>query len=180
MAFWEEINTWIENQANVAAFADYLDSVDISTYSPFAEPPMTEAKRAMTEMSASDLDRGFDAVLANLASDVVVPEQIVAGMIQARDLYGYDYPDKWQAIAKRMVQTKLERVGVPHGQNWHPSIENKRYAVYATTRKAAKQWTTATADQLRSEILRNGSPAATGLPGNVLTGLFRQQKGDGE
>jgi len=180
VAFWEEINAWIENPANVAAFADYLDSVDISTYSPFAEPPMTEAKRAMTEMSASDLDRGFDAVLANLAGDVVVPEQIVAGMIQARDLYGYDYPDKWQAIAKRMVQTKLERVGVPHGQNWNPSIDNKRYSVYATTRKAAKQWTTATADQLRSEILRNGSPAATGLPGNVLTGLFRQQKGDGE
>jgi len=174
--FWDEINAWIENPANIAAFADFLDAVDLSDYSPFAMPPMTDAKRAMTEMASSDLDRGFDAVLANMVADLITPEQIIAGMIQARDLYNYDYPDKWQAIAKRMVQTKLIRVGVPRGQNWLPMIDNKRYSVYALDARKAKQWTTADAHALRAEVLRNGSPAATGLPGNVLTGMFRQTK----
>jgi hypothetical protein len=63
---------------------------------------------------------------------------------------------------------------VPNGFNWHPMIEGKRYAVYARDKATATKWTKIDAEVLRREILKNGSPAASGLPGNILRGMFRE------
>lgn len=173
-AYWERVNAWLDDDANIGAFGRWLMDVDLTGYSPFAAPLKTEAKADMSDAARTDLDRGLDEVLANLVSDVFVPEQIVAGLREAQRIYGYDYPDKWQPIAKRLVGARCWRVGVRDGTNWHPQIEGKRYSVFARSKEAAKNWTFADAARLRAEVLKNGSPAATGLPGNVLAGLFRQ------
>lgn len=179
-AFWETINEWMDGPGNIAAFVEWLEATDLSDYSPFACPPMTRGKMAMSHMSTSDLDTGFELALANIPGEVVVVEQIVGMMRQAAETYGFDYPDKWQPIVKRLVAARLYRVGVAKGQNWFPQIEGKRYAAYTTDKRLVKRWTDADAQELRSEILRSGTPAGNGSgAAQVLAGLFRQPKEGG-
>jgi hypothetical protein len=172
--YYEAVNRWMDDPANVAAFVRWLEQVDLAGYSPFAPPPMTDGKSSMTMLSETDLDRGFELAIANLTGEVMVPEQVIAAMRQAVDVYGLEYPDRWQAMVKRIISRRLYRVGVPNGFNWHPMIEGKRYAVYARDKATATKWTKIDAEVLRREILKNGSPAASGLPGNILRGMFRE------
>lgn len=181
-AFWVEVNDWLENPANVAAFCEELAQTDLSDYSPFVAPAQTKGKIAMIEAARSDMDKGMDAVFENLPGDVFVPSQIIAGMRQAADLYGLDYPDNWTPLVKKIIQSRAYRVGVPHGRNWTPMIEGKRYPVYAKTRELAEFFTETDAGTLSAKIQLNGSPAASGLPGNLLVGLFKavKQQREGE
>lgn len=171
--FWVRVNAWMEDEANVAAFAQWLGTVDLTGYSPYLAPAMTRAKSDMVEASRTDIDRGMTVVMANLAGEAFVPDQVIAGMRQAASLYGLDYPEKWPAIAKRELVSRCYRVGVKNGQNWHPLIDGKRHSVYVRSSALVRKWTDAAADDLRDEVLKSGSPAATGLPGNVLNGLFK-------
>lgn len=157
--FWVRINAWMDRPENICAFGRWLDEeVDLEGYSPFAAPIDTDAKADMASMAQSDIDLGFELVLSSLVSGTFVPAQIINLMRKAQAMYDYDYPDGWQKIVKRMIQRACFRVGVPHGLNWTPQIENKRHPVYATTRREANQWKVeGTSDDLRMAILRNGS-----------------------
>lgn len=170
-AYWEELRRWMEDDRNIAAFVAWLMTIDLSTYSPYVAPPMTESKRAMVDGSKSDLDRAIETAIANMPFEVMVVEQVIAMIRQGQQVYGYELPDRWQSIARRLITTKLFRVGVPDGKNWQVRIENRKYAVFAKTRQGTISWKTS--DRLREEILKNGSPSSTGLPGNVLAGMFR-------
>lgn len=173
--FWERINAWMENPDNVAAFIEWLEAVDLTGYSPFACPPMTDGKRAMSALSESEVDKGFEIALANVNGEVVAVEQIIGMMRTAAETYGFDYPDRWQALVKRKVHTSLHRVGITKGKNWFPQIEGKRYAVFALEKRNVGKWTNADAGDLHTEILRSGSPAGNGSgAAQVLAGLFKR------
>lgn len=166
--FWSRVNLWIEDDANVAAFARWLAARDVSGYSPFDLPLRTKAKDDMADASRSDLDKGMALAIMNLPSDVFVFEQAEKLMRDAAREFGLDYPDKWSSVARRALQSKYYRVGVRDGTNWHPKINGKRYAVYGKTESAARIWMTS--DRLREEVLKNGDP---GGAGNVSTALMR-------
>lgn len=172
--YWERLNAWIDDPAHIAAFAAWLRTIDISSYSPFAAPIETEAKLSMIDDAKSDLDKALELVIENMPADVMVLDQIIAGLRQAEALYGYEYPDRWASVARRMAPRSLHRVGVRDSTNWQLKFEAKRMPVFAKTKEAADHWKTRA--DLRDEVLVNGSPAASGLPGNVLTGLFKQAK----
>lgn len=169
--YWERLNAWMEDDANVAAFGEWLRTVSLDDYSPFVAPPMTAAKAAMADESTSDIERGLELALKNAAGEVFVPAQILTLMRRAVQEEGLDYPDKWPPIAKRLLRARTYRVGVRNGQNWHPMIEGERHAVYARTSKLAARWTQAGADDLRSEVLKSGSLSTAS---NVLNGLFKK------
>jgi len=169
--FWDRVNAWMDEPANVAAFVEELRAFDLGDFSPNAMPIRTAAKDTMTDLGRSDLDHAFDMAMMNLPGEVFVQGQVVNLMRVAMHEFGYEFPASWQAMARRMVQKGYSRVGVRHGANWLPSIEGKRHAVYAKTEAAARKWREA--DGLREEILRNGKPDE-GSVSNVLTGLFKK------
>lgn len=174
--YWEGVNAWMGEPANVDAFAQHLLALDLGDYSPYAVPPMTEGKEAMTEMSRSDLDRGIERALAKLTDgELFVPAQVIALIQEMKETDGLRLPDKWQDSVGRELPKLTHRVGKPNGRNWHPMIEGKRHSIYAIQRTTAQRWNDAEADDVRSEILRNGSVKATGMAGDVLRGIAKLQ-----
>lgn len=161
VAFWEGINEWMRGADNIGAFVRWLEATDLSGYSPFAPPPLTEAKASMTELSRSDLDRALADALDMLPGQVFTPEHVMSAMNHAKHVNGYDFPaDKAEPLMRKIIQRAMHRVGVRQGQNWWFSHEGKRLAVYARTGRDAKLWTVAAQEDLRREILRNGAPGS--------------------
>lgn len=160
--FWDRINRWLGDPANIAAFARHLTALDLAGFDPYAEPPMTAAKAAMTDLSASDIDRAFEEALTRLDGDLILPEQVTAQMRGLRDEWGFEFPDKFEAITRRLVQQRLVRVGVKDGPGWAIKVDGKRYPVYARDNRVAGRWRAlASGDEFRREILRNGHPGAS-------------------
>lgn len=167
--FWARINRWIERPENVAALFDVLMARDLSDYSPFAPPPMFEGKEHMVAESRSDLDEAADILLANLNGELLVPAQIEAALRQIRTNYGLSLPDPMERGVRALIKQRLRRIGHRNGSNWFQKFENNRMPVYAVTTAAARKWTEANSDDVRRELLRNGSPSGSGLPGNLAT-----------
>jgi hypothetical protein len=158
LEFWDEVNEWMEAPENIGAFAAWLEELDLGEYSPYLPPPMTKGKQAMTELAASGLDRAMTEALEALPGSLVLPEQVIEAMRREKETNGYEFPDKWESIARRNVQTRLYRVGVKDGPSWVIRVDAKKYPIYARSASVAAKWEHADADMRRREILRNGDP----------------------
>ena len=156
-AYWERLLAWMDNPANVAAFREWLLSIDLTGYSPFAAPPPFEGKLEMITSSKSDLDNAFDEVVEAMPSAVMTISQIVDAMREARRVNEYEYPDWWKQWVKRAAANQLHRVGVRDGVNWQIKHDGKKYAVYARSAQAAAHWRASLG--LREEVLKNGALA---------------------
>ena len=174
--FWEAVNAWREKPENIGALARWLEAVDLSGYSPFAAPIETTAKAAMTELSRSDIDRAFEIVMDSLPGKLMVQDQVVAGMRQIERTHAdINYPPgDWVPAVSRMVRTTLCRVG-----DMRPSIGDKKHLIYARTQQAAAHWEKQGVEDIRREVLKNGSPSASGLPGNVINIMQERTKQHG-
>lgn len=171
VAFWEGVNEWMRVPENIGAFVRWLEATDLSDYSPFAPPPATTAKETMTDLSASPMDHAFEEAVRFLPGEVLIPEQIVTAMREYKEVHSAEFPDRWEAIARRLVQRKLYRVGVKDGGNWTIRYENKKYPLYARTQRQATVWTSVEGEALRREALRSGLPNASRTIGDMLSGL---------
>jgi hypothetical protein len=83
---------------------------------------------------------------------------VIEAMRREKETNGYEFPDKWESIARRNVQTRLYRVGVKDGPSWVIRVDAKKYPIYARSASVAAKWEHADADMRRREILRNGDP----------------------
>lgn len=170
--FWDGVNEWMREPANIAAFARWLEAVDLTGFSAYDEPPMTDGKRDMTELSRSDLDRAFDEAVEELPSALLTPEHMVAAIRASATNKGFDLPvDKLDVLVKKIAATKLHRVGVRHGENWFFKIGAKRMAIYARTKGEATRWTRSDREEVRREVLRNGNPADENAVQSALSKL---------
>lgn len=158
LEFWNEVNEWMEAPENIGAFAAWLEEVDIGEYSPYLPPPMTSGKRAMIEMSASPIDHAMTEALQTLPGEVLIPEQIISAMRKVKEEWSLEFPERWEAIARKQVQARLYRIGVKDGPSWVLRVEAKKYPLYARDDRAARKWTAGGGDDLRAEALRNGAP----------------------
>lgn len=159
LEFWNEVNDWMDRPENIGALAAWLEEIDIGEYSPYLPPPMTKGKQAMTELSASAVDRAMTDALEALPGVLVLPEQVVEAMRREKEINGYEFPERWEAIARRQVQTRLYRVGEKDGPSWVIRIAGKKYPIYARTTSQATRWEHADAEDRRREVLRNGDPS---------------------
>lgn len=178
-AFWDVVNRWMQDPANVAAFVDWLMEIDLSDYSPYAPPPVTEAKRVMAEASESDLDRYTASVLARLQrrqSELFSAKHLIDGIMYEHneDGVGSDLPQNWRRIVLDKILPKhgVHRIGIPRGRNWDTKLKDgKRYATYAWTKALAKKWTTEDWERIRTELLKAGSlETGVGIAGLHLVG----------
>lgn len=158
LEFWNEVNDWMDKPENIGALAAWLEEIDIGEYSPYLPPPMTKGKQAMIEMSASPLDHAMTEAIAQLPGEVLLPEQIISAMRRVKEEWGYDFPDRWEAIARRQMQMRLYRIGVKDGPSWVLRVEGKKYATYARDARTASKWAVGGGEHFRAEALRNGSP----------------------
>lgn len=159
-AFWEKINRWMEVPENIGAFARWLEAVDLSAYSPYDPPPPTAGKQLMTDMSTSVVDRLLEGALEQLPGEVLLPEQIITAMRSLGSDVQEELPHKWEAVARRQLQSRLYRVGEKDGPGWIVRIANRKHPTYARTAAAARKWGRPGADT-RAEALRNGDPGDT-------------------
>lgn len=165
--FWGRVNLWLDDDANVAAFARHLEEVDLSSYSPFDMPLHTKAKASMADAGRSDLDRGLEMAVEAMVGEVFVFENVVLAMGRLATEFGLDFPDKWEPIVRRLLKSKCYRVGEQNGRNWQPQIGGRRYAVFAADDRTANRWTPS--ERVREEVLKNGPlPGAANEPGVLL------------
>jgi hypothetical protein len=165
--FWDRINSWMSNSANVAAFAHWLEQFNLGDYSPYAVPPRGVAKTEMVELSKTDIDRAFEEALAVLPGEVLLPEQVINAMSELARVNRFDFPpDRWKAIARRLVQRHLHKIGEQDGPNYKVKFGGRKHRTYARTKALAEQWLIS--GDIRSEILKNGDPNAEAVPAELL------------
>lgn len=167
--FWDGINAWMEVPENIGAFVRWLEAYDLADYSPFSPPIKTRAKEAMSGFSMSYIDIALEDALRELPGELLLPDQIISAMRKARDENGYDFPDRWEAAARRAIQKVLHRVGEKDGPSWVLKVDGKRHPIYARTLREASKWERAEADNRRIEVLRNGVPGSDKSVAEALT-----------
>ena len=155
--FWEALASWSAVPANIASFAHWLERYPTGDYSPYVTPPMTAAKLAMAELATSELDRLYSEALVELPGKIVTPHQVVDTMhsIAARTGSQKNQPKQRPSKAKRMVQSRLHRVGVRHGPNWMIQITKVKHPIYSRTKRDADRWTREGTEQVRQEVMGN-------------------------
>lgn len=172
VAYWNSLNTWMDDPANVAALHAWLMSYDIGAYSPYNAPPLFAGKVDMIEEAKSDLDRAIEIALANMPGEVFTLKQLEKYVRKIAEDDGMELPKPFEQVFRKVCRRVLNRVGVRGGQNWQPMIGKARWAVYAQHRGAAAQWTDRSGDDLRAEVARNGD--ADGGGSNLLIGFFNK------
>lgn len=158
--WWEAINLWLEDKANVAALYEALVARGFGAYSPFAPPPSFAGKRRMVEESKSDLDQAYEIALQDIKGKVFTATQVETGVRAAFHTHGLEHPGGQVGhIVKRILRRDMHRVGERHGHNWFLRIGDKREAIYARTASDAEAFTMADRATVERELRRNGVPS---------------------
>ncbi|MGO7439605.1 DUF5906 domain-containing protein [Rhizobium ruizarguesonis] len=156
-AFRFEFHAWVSDPANVAAFARYLNGLDVGDYSPFSDPISTEAKEDMADAALSDIDRAVADILSdneNLPAQCFTVAQVTTMIFQKLPWQEWRFPDEWEAIARKAITNVAFRVGIRNGTNWTIAHDQKaKVAVYARTSQMATHWRTR--QGLSEEVKKN-------------------------
>ena len=166
--FWKFFHDWMGKQANLAAFAQWLEATDLASYDPFAVPLMTGAKADMTALNKSPLDM----LLAEALSDMkgyFTTEHVLRHMSEAEMRTKYDLPDGWRSIATKEVRRKAYAVCSANERKVAPMVNGRRYEVFHTDRQIAEQ--AHTAAEVRKHLAENGNVfgnSENGFGGNRL------------
>jgi Family of unknown function (DUF5906) len=169
--YWETLNDWMAIDANIGAFSNWLFDVDLSGYSPYAAPAMTEGKAAMIEAGLSDIDRALVLALEEMDKEVFTALQIINRMRALQHSNGFEFPPAWRSVVTRLVQKHFRRVGVLNKTNWKLRIGGVLTAVYAKDKRTADKWKLR--GDLREQVLKGET---TVQPGQVLE-FARARKG---
>lgn len=152
--FWQETNDWMSKQVNIAAFAVYLEGVDIAEYDPYAPPIHTFAKEEMADFNRTPLDNILTDAL-NSMEEFFVPEQVLRRMAEIEQKTRAKLPDHWQGIATKEMRRHTYVVRYSNGQRIRPQIGGNRYEVMHMDKAAAENYENST--DLRRLLSVNGS-----------------------
>lgn len=151
--FWAYINEWMQSAANLAAFAQYLESTDLASYDPF-NPIDTNAKEDMVFMNKSPLDVLVEDALQAMDGYFVV-EQALRHIADADLRAKNDLPDNWRAIATREIRKLSYCVRYENGRKCAPSFNSRRYDVLHCDENKAKKLVNVS--DLRQLLGKNGN-----------------------
>lgn len=168
--YWKKVNDWIDDPANVGAFYRLLLELDLGDYSPFAKPPVFNAKATMIDEAKSELDRAIIGALRNMPGEIFTLDQLSKYVKLVADKEHLDLPRPFESVFKKVARRTLFRIGTRDGKNWLPMLNKERYPIYANGAGTAATWTGAGADEIRQEVWRNGDPDGGGS--TVLKGFF--------
>lgn len=155
----ERLHAWRSTPGAMGALQSWLWSVDLTGYSPYADPPMTRGKREMIDSHRTDLDDAVADAVAALKSPVFVIRQLESYIT---DTYGHDdLPNNWRAGLKRIVQARYTRVGSRAAGNWRLKMGRRPYVVYAVSEGAAVEFEH-DLERVKAAVMKNGDPATAG------------------
>lgn len=152
--FWQYVNEWMMKKANIAAFAKYLEAVDIEDYDPYAPPLKTFAKGEMSAYNKTPLDM----LLANALDYMVgffVPEQVIRRMAELELSRKAELPDNWKTIAVKELRRLAHVVRYESGRKVSPQINGVRYDVLHMDRSVSENCNISI-EELRRAVLKNG------------------------
>jgi hypothetical protein len=155
-AYWLALEQAMADPANIAAFARWLLTIDLTGYSPFTTPPMTDTKRDMAWAGLSDLEQTLHDVLCYLKgrSEIFSLAHILIGM-RALD-HPQHLPQGWEQVVPKIIQQKFYRIGTADGANWKPQFFGHRHPAYAWAAGMAKKWTNMDPGFIRAELRKAG------------------------
>lgn len=107
--YWDEINEWIRDPANIGAFIAALHEVEMGDYNPYAAPPMTLGKLEMVEAGESELDRALAHVMGQFNNTLVVKEQIIMRIEEYLADNNVEAPDEWERMMDRMMARRTRK-----------------------------------------------------------------------
>ena len=151
--FWRLVNEWIDKQANIAAFAQWLEKIDLGDYDPFAVPIMTNAKRRMTSANKSEFDHAITEVIERIEGCFVLEQAVrLINEIVHRDKL--ELPQMWKGLLKRYLLTHCTRVRcVGSNRLLETQIKGKTYRIiYYNGDKEPDLCS----EQVRRDIVTNG------------------------
>lgn len=141
--FWAAVDASIQRPEDVAAFARFLLSVDLSGFNAYAAPPMSETKALMVDESKSPLDSALDEVLEYLKprGPLFSMRHVLDGVRALEGVDGVEYPENWEFIIGRIVAGRgVHRVLSETGGDAKLPLGRRRYRTYAWDRQTARKW----------------------------------------
>lgn len=150
--YWRALNAWMDDPANIGAFARYLEAYDVGEYTPHRHVPSFKAKNAMAYLSVSDIDQAVADAIDGMKSELTTLDAIVSSAQVHLAQGDYASPGNGAALrrtARRRLyrlqrpDIKDERVRMPDGRNHHAC---------AATEKIADKWSTASTNNIIEEL----------------------------
>lgn len=149
--FWNYIRDWMSLQNNIAAFAKYLEDVDISNFNAY-EPINTHSKSDMTLVNKTPIDHFIEEALDSIEG-YFVEEQIVKKVSDQATDSQTDLPDAWKSIVTHEVRRKTFIVRYANGRTAKPQINGRRYTVLSKDNICARNFI---GGGIKGALLRNG------------------------
>ena len=172
-AFWDHVNAWMLKRENIAAFAQWLGDVDLSTYDPYAPPIDTFAKAEMSSYNLTALDRLLREAL-DIMDGFFVPEQVLVKMNEIKMRDGVDLPDAWKEVSKRQMRKIAHVVRYGNKRKVSPTIGGRRYDVLHMDRDIAERF--ADHKGIRELLAVNGNVFRDRGPGGAVVALAAHKK----
>ena len=168
--FWDYINVWMHSQANIAAFAQWLEATDLSDYDPYAPPIMTNAKAEMADLNQTTLDRVLYEALAQIEGYFVM-DQVLLKMAEIEQSKRMRLPDHWRDVAMREIRRKCCVMRYKNLRKVCHQVHNVRYEVFHKQKDGAEKHVET--QELRRQLYLNGDVFGGG--GDV-DGISQNQK----
>lgn len=107
-----QLKPWLLEQGGMQIVRDLLETVDLTEFTPWGDPPMTDSKRDMIGFSPKE-------DLAEFVTDYIAEQQVV----RARDIEDQHQAETGEKLGNRAVPTELARLGckqkrLPDGRVW--------------------------------------------------------------
>jgi len=180
-AYWEGLNVWMDDPANVGAFARYLDVYDVGEYTPHRHVPMFKAKHDMAYLSVSDIDQAVTDAIDGMKSELTTLDAIVSSA-QAHLVQGdYAAPASGGALRRtaRRRLYQLHRSEVKDGRIRMP--DGRAHHACATSRTAAVKWAKASFEAIKTELEKGADePRYLAPKSNVIPIPKRDGNRDGK
>lgn len=107
-----QLKPWLVEQGGMQIVRDLLETVDLTEFTPWGDPPMTDSKREMIGFSPKE-------ELAEFVAEYIADQQVV----KARDIEDQHQTETGEKLGNRAVPAELSALGckpkrLPDGRVW--------------------------------------------------------------
>lgn len=96
----KRLKPWLVSDGGMQIVRDLLETIDLSDFQPWGDPPMTDSKKEMVGISSSD-------ELGQFVADYIASQQVVKAM----DIETLYRAQTGKSLGNRAVPTELSRLG---------------------------------------------------------------------
>ena len=158
--YWVKLAAWMDNPANIAAFARALLSRPLGDFDSRVGID-TPAKQLMISLSHTDMDRAFERMVEEAEGQLFTHAHVSHWLQKIRDDYGYQFPQQWPGIARRLTEKSLFEVF-----GTLADVGSAKLTVFAKTEEQANAWAERdVAEELAKNDIKQGNNNVVRLGG---------------